>query len=344
MAIRDTIKSSNFTDMPDNPPNPATPPGGGNARMIDVKGMIRAASAARQHRPARPPGQEVHLAPLQGEDGGADQPGGQEHRRQVPRDGRRRRAGPGRPDPGRIQARVQRALRPTSRPRRRRPTSRVQAGPGRRARGSAQGPREAEGAGRRAPQRGGREGARSSASRSSSASSTSRSSRSSRSGRSILAGERIPRASPELKQVEAVIRPIIARLVAAERERFAMAGGQSRETQLLEKRIEKLYAQISAMESALGRSRSSKVYSNQQIQNVLRQLGLTNEDKNAEKKKEMLKIVLDVEQGHPQGRRRAGREGHHAGESRGLRGGAEVRGTRGLPSRPPNPRNLPNRR
>jgi len=106
-----------------------------------------------------------------------------------------------------------------------------------------------------------------------------------------------PEQVPELKEVENVIRPIIARLVAAERERFQMAGGQSRETQLLEKRIEKLYAQINAMETALRTISQSKVYSNQQINNVLRQLGLTNEDKNAEKKKEMLKFVLDANKG-----------------------------------------------
>jgi len=112
--------------------------------------------------------------------------------------------------------------------------------------------------------------------------------------RKTILAESNPDQVPELKEVEAVIRPIIARLVAAERERFQMAGGQSRETQLLEKRIEKLYAQINAMESALRTISQSKVYSNQQINNVLRQLGLSNEDKNAEKKKEMLKFVLSA--------------------------------------------------
>jgi hypothetical protein len=115
--------------------------------------------------------------------------------------------------------------------------------------------------------------------------------------RKAILAETNPEEAPELKQVEAVIRPIIARLIAAERERFQMGGGQSRETQLLEKRIEKLYAQIAAMEAALRTISQSKVYSNQQINNVLRQLGLTTEDKNAEKKKEMLKFVLDANKG-----------------------------------------------
>jgi hypothetical protein len=112
--------------------------------------------------------------------------------------------------------------------------------------------------------------------------------------RKIILQETNPEAVAELKSVENAIRPIISRLVAAERERFAMSGGQSRETAILEKRMEKLYAQIAAMENALKTISNSKLYSNQQIQNLMRQLGLANEDKNFEKKKEMLKVVLDV--------------------------------------------------
>jgi hypothetical protein len=112
--------------------------------------------------------------------------------------------------------------------------------------------------------------------------------------RKVILQENNPEGVAELKNVENAIRPIIAKLVAAERERFAMSGGQSRETAMLEKRIEKLYAQIGAMENALKTISNSKLYSNQQIQNVLRQLGLANEDKNYEKKREMLKVVLDV--------------------------------------------------
>jgi hypothetical protein len=113
--------------------------------------------------------------------------------------------------------------------------------------------------------------------------------------RKIILQESNPEGVAELKNVENAIRPIIAKLVAAERERFAMSGGQSRETLMLEKRIEKLYQQIATMENALKTISNSKLYSNQQIQNVLRQLGLVaNEDKNFEKKKEMLKVVLDV--------------------------------------------------
>jgi hypothetical protein len=110
----------------------------------------------------------------------------------------------------------------------------------------------------------------------------------------ILEQSESPEAVAELKKVEEAIRPIIAKLVAAERERFAMSGGRDREIAMLEKRIEKLYAQIGAMENALRTLSNSKLYSNQQIQNLLRQLGLAQDDKYLEKKREMLKIVLQA--------------------------------------------------
>ncbi|MFN3485233.1 MAG: hypothetical protein ACK44W_07100 [Planctomycetota bacterium] len=110
--------------------------------------------------------------------------------------------------------------------------------------------------------------------------------------RLILQESESPEAVGELRQVEEVLRKIMARLVAAERERFQVAGGRDKEIALLEKRIEKLYAQIGALENALRTITSSKLYSNQQIQNLLRSLGLAQDDKYYEKKKEMLKVVL----------------------------------------------------
>ena len=112
--------------------------------------------------------------------------------------------------------------------------------------------------------------------------------------RLILQETESPEAVAELRQVEEVLRKIIARLVAAERERFQVAGGRDKEIALLEKRIEKLYAQIGALENALRTITSSKLYSYQQIQNLLRSLGLAQDDKYFEKKKEMLKIVLQT--------------------------------------------------
>ena len=102
-----------------------------------------------------------------------------------------------------------------------------------------------------------------------------------------------PEAQAELDQAEAVLKTMIARAADAERERFAAAGGRDKQILLLEKRIEKLYAHIAALEKALHTLSSSKVFSSQQLQNVLRQLGLANDDKYREKKREMLKVVLD---------------------------------------------------
>jgi len=102
-----------------------------------------------------------------------------------------------------------------------------------------------------------------------------------------------PEAQAELDQAEAVLKSMIARAAAAERERFAAAGGRDKQILLLEKRIEKLYAHIAALEKALHTLTTSKVFSSQQLQNVLRQLGLANDDKYREKKREMLKVVLD---------------------------------------------------
>ena len=112
--------------------------------------------------------------------------------------------------------------------------------------------------------------------------------------KTILEAAGTPEAIAELKRVEDEIRPIIARLAAAEWERASRAGGAQKKIAILQRRIEKLYAHIGAMEQALRTISQSKVYSNQQINNLLRQLGLVQDDRLYEKKKEMLKIVLDA--------------------------------------------------
>jgi septal ring factor EnvC (AmiA/AmiB activator) len=85
---------------------------------------------------------------------------------------------------------------------------------------------------------------------------------------------------------------MVRRLAQGEWARFERASGGPRELQVLERRIQKLMAHIAALENALRTISNSKLYSNQQIQNLLRDLGLLNSDKFYEKKKEMLKIVL----------------------------------------------------
>lgn len=108
-----------------------------------------------------------------------------------------------------------------------------------------------------------------------------------------------PTAAPDdLKELEALKSPVqdlVMRVVREEREKHrARTGGGSKHLSMLEKRIEKLYSQLAALENALKMISSSKLTNNQQLQNALRQLGLLNEDKYFEKKREMLKIVLDT--------------------------------------------------
>ncbi|HLY73235.1 MAG TPA: hypothetical protein VKU80_03885, partial [Planctomycetota bacterium] len=103
-----------------------------------------------------------------------------------------------------------------------------------------------------------------------------------------------PEAAEDLRQVEAVVRQLIARLVAEREQPEPPAGSLQRENSILQRRLDKLGEYVASLESALKTLSSSKTQSNQQIQNVLRQLGLANEDKHLEKKKEALKVVLDV--------------------------------------------------
>jgi len=110
----------------------------------------------------------------------------------------------------------------------------------------------------------------------------------------ILEQSESPETVAELDQIREKLRKMISDLVGLERHRFALAGGDARDMQIamMEKRIEKLYEQIQAMENALRTISNSKLYSNQQLQNLLRQLGLVTDDKYFEKKREMLKVVL----------------------------------------------------
>jgi chromosome segregation ATPase len=113
--------------------------------------------------------------------------------------------------------------------------------------------------------------------------------------RTALAPTAPPEALKELASLQPPIEDLVLRVVKEEREKHRVrTGSGSKEISMLEKRIEKLYSQLAALENALKMISSSKLTSNQQLQNALRQLGLLNEDKYFEKKKEMLKVVLDV--------------------------------------------------
>ena len=110
----------------------------------------------------------------------------------------------------------------------------------------------------------------------------------------ILENNDTPEAVAEMGEIQNRMQAMISKLVGLERERFMMEGGYSRDREiaLMERRIAKLHEQIASMEKALKTITSSKVYSNTQIQNVLRQFGLYEEDQNFEKKKEMVKVLL----------------------------------------------------
>jgi chromosome segregation ATPase len=104
----------------------------------------------------------------------------------------------------------------------------------------------------------------------------------------------LPEAAEDLRQVEAVVRRLVSRVVAEREQPEPPAGSLERENSILQRRLEKMGEYVASLESALKTLSNAKAQSNQQIQNVLRQLGLANEDKYLEKKKEALKVVLDV--------------------------------------------------
>jgi len=113
--------------------------------------------------------------------------------------------------------------------------------------------------------------------------------------RTAMAATAPPETLDDLKGLQPRIEEVVLRVVREERMKYRSRRGiDVRETTLLEKRIEKLYSQLGALENALKMISGSKLQNNQQVLNALRQLGLLNEDKNYEKKREMLKIVLDT--------------------------------------------------
>jgi len=113
--------------------------------------------------------------------------------------------------------------------------------------------------------------------------------------RTNLAPTAEPAALKELDALQPPIQDLVLRVVREEREKHrARTGSGNKQISMLEKRIEKLYAQLAALENALQMISTSKLSGNQQLQNALRQLGLLNEDKYFEKKREMLRFVLDT--------------------------------------------------
>ncbi|MHC4607371.1 MAG: hypothetical protein ACYTAF_10660 [Planctomycetota bacterium] len=111
--------------------------------------------------------------------------------------------------------------------------------------------------------------------------------------RLILEGQGDPEALEDLARIEELLGGVIRRLVEAERARFQGRFARDRETAIMERRIAKLMDQMKAMENALRMISNQKLFSNQQIANMLRELGVAPDDMLAKKKKEMLKVVYD---------------------------------------------------
>src|SRR6185295_7536044 len=103
--------------------------------------------------------------------------------------------------------------------------------------------------------------------------------------RVILGRSESPEAVAELGRVEEILRASLSKLIQVERERFAASSGDAREISILRNRMAKLQAHIATMETSLKTLSTAKTFSNQQVQNLLRELGLAEEDKNFEKKR-----------------------------------------------------------
>jgi hypothetical protein len=97
----------------------------------------------------------------------------------------------------------------------------------------------------------------------------------------------------ESERLEAMLRDLVLRVAGEERARVRAPIPHLQNLWRTEKRVEKLYAQLDALERALRLVSSSKVQNHPTVQAALRELGLVSDDKYHEKKQEMLKVVLD---------------------------------------------------
>jgi len=106
-------------------------------------------------------------------------------------------------------------------------------------------------------------------------------------------GEGRPAAPKEAERLEGLLRDLVLRMAREERARLRPGAAADRALWRTEKRIEKLYTQLDAMERALRLISGAKVQNHPLVENALRELGLVSDDKYREKKREMLKVVLD---------------------------------------------------
>lgn len=100
----------------------------------------------------------------------------------------------------------------------------------------------------------------------------------------------------EAERLETLLRDLVLRVAREERARLRPGAAADKALWRTEKRIEKLYTQLDAMERALRLLSGAKVHNHPMVQSALRELGLISDDKYREKKREMLKVVLDTNQ------------------------------------------------
>lgn len=97
-----------------------------------------------------------------------------------------------------------------------------------------------------------------------------------------------------VEELENELRPIIAKLAKEIYSTYASSAYlNDRTIQLLEKRIERLYEYAASLENVLKMLATQKLYTNSQIATLMTQLGIIRDDPFAEKKKGMLKIIVD---------------------------------------------------
>lgn len=97
----------------------------------------------------------------------------------------------------------------------------------------------------------------------------------------------------EWDRLEHLVRERVLQVVREERGRIRPSlAAQNKALWMMEKRVDKLYTELDALERAITIISTSKV-NHAQLQTALRELGLLSDDKYREKKKEMLKVVLD---------------------------------------------------
>jgi hypothetical protein len=107
-------------------------------------------------------------------------------------------------------------------------------------------------------------------------------------------GEGSPAAHrKDADRLETLLRELVLRVTREERARLRAPLSPTQGLWKSEKRVEKLYSQLDALERALRLVSSSKVQNHPTVQAALRELGLVSDDKYHEKKQEMLKVVLD---------------------------------------------------